>query len=175
MPPRLTYEDSYRFLQKEGWEQHGEIPPLPNRPPRYDDEVLALSFFRTWVEDAPFANLTLPRTYFSRTSVERSSFVNADLSESVANWNDFVDVDFTAADLTGADLRGNCIVRVNFTNATLKGADLRCNTFEDCIFTGADLTGARITQAAGGVLELTDEQRQAIDWQDEDGDEPDGG
>ncbi len=172
---RLSYEESYRFLQREGWEGAGEVPPLPERPPNYFDEVLGLSFFRTYVEDGKMENLTIPRTYFSRSEVRRTSFAGTDLTESVANWNDFEEVDFSRADLTRFDLRASVFRRVRFESAILYDADLRWCHFEECIFEGANLAGARITRETGLGLGLSMVQLEQVDWQEEDGEEPDGG
>src|SRR5262245_8572524 len=64
MPPtRLTYEESCRRLQKQGWLSEDEFPRLPAAMPSFDDEILGLRFFRTFVGDDSFDNLTIPRTY----------------------------------------------------------------------------------------------------------------
>ena len=175
MPERLSYQDSCKFMQREGWLGEGDIPPLPQQPPRYDDEILGVEFFRTYVENARLENLTIPRTYFSRTEIRGSSFAGSDLSESVANWNDFKDVDFSFTDLSGFDFRGCNLVQVRFQGANLRNADLRCCGFEDCDFSAADLTGAKFTKEAGADMNLSGLQRQTIDWHDEDGPDPDGG
>jgi uncharacterized protein YjbI with pentapeptide repeats len=172
---RLSYEDSYRFLQREGWEGTGEILQIPERPPRYDDEVLGLSFFRTWVEEAALENLTIPRTYFSRSKISKTSFIGTDMTESVANWNDFEDVDLSSSDLTGVDFRACTLRRVRFDNALMTNADLRFCEFEECTFVGADLTGAKITREAGVLLGLSPEQHEQVSWQEDDGPEPEGG
>jgi uncharacterized protein YjbI with pentapeptide repeats len=175
MTPRLSYEDSYRYLQREGWEGEGDVPPLCDHIPRYDDEVLCLSFFRTMIEGGNLENLTIPRTYFSRTQIDRTSFRNTDLTESVANWNNFEDVDFSGADLTRLDLRGCEVIRTKFRGAILKDADLRCGSFEDCDFTDADMNGTKLTRETGAGLLLSSMQKAEINWHDEDGEEPDGG
>jgi hypothetical protein len=175
MSERLSYEDSFRVLQREGWEAEGPLVPMLSRAPRYDDEVLGVSFFRTLVEGSKFDNLTLPRTYFSRSEIRQSSFVDADLHESVANWNDVEDVDFSRADLSRFDFRGCDLQGVNFDDAVLVDADLRCCGFRNCSFVGADLTRTKITREAGALLPLSAEQRSQIDWQETDGPDPDGG
>jgi hypothetical protein len=172
---RRSYEDSYRFLQQEGWEGAGEVPPIPERPPGYFDEDLGLSFFRTWVNEGRLENLTIPRTYFSRSTVSKTSFAGTDLTESVANWNDFEDVDFTDSVLTRCDFRACILRRIRFERALLKDADLRRCTFEDCTFAGADLTGAKLTREAGRSLGLSPEQQSQVLWQEENGPDPDGG
>src|SRR5262245_2503728 len=105
MASRLSYDDSCRALQSQQLIDEGEIPPPQERPPRDDDEVLAVSFFRTELADATLERLTLPRTFFGRSEIRAVSFRDTDLSESTANWNDFVDVDFSAADLSRCDFR----------------------------------------------------------------------
>src|SRR5689334_22012247 len=91
---RASYEDSVRRLQKD-YLGPGEIPPMPKRMPRYDDERLGVAFFRTFVgEHDDLSNLTLPRTYFGRSEINDALFCNTDLTESSLCWNDFIDVDF---------------------------------------------------------------------------------
>jgi len=175
MNERLSYEDSFRFLQREGWEGEGDVPPIPERPPAYEDEELGLSFFRSWVNEAKMEHLTIPRTYFSRSTVSKTSFANTDLTESVANWNDFEDVNFSTANLTRFDFRGCVLRRIQFREAILAEADLRFCTFEDCNFQNADLMGAKITREAGKSLVLSTEQETQIAWQEDDGPEPGGG
>jgi len=175
MTQRLPYEDSYRFLQSSGWEGPGDVPPICDHIPRYDDDVLCLSFFRTFIEDATMENLTLPRTYFSRTQIERTSFQNTDLTESVANWNNFEDVDFSKANLTRFDFRACEILRSKFIEADLTEADLRCCSIDECDFTNANMTRTKLTSATGKTLKLSATQRQQIEWHADDGEEPDGG
>jgi uncharacterized protein YjbI with pentapeptide repeats len=176
MPQRLSYEDSCRALQHQQIIEEGNIPPLPARPPRYDDEEpLGVNFFRTELADASLEHLTLPRTFFSRSEVRDVSFQGTDLSESTVNWNDLINVDFSFADLSRCDIRGCVFQRTRFTNASLRGADLRHCSFTDCDFGGADLTGAKLTREAATALQLSREQYLAIDIQADDGDEPDGG
>jgi uncharacterized protein YjbI with pentapeptide repeats len=173
--PRLTYEESCRVLQARKILEPGAIPPLPPAPPRYDDEALGVSFFRTLLADARLENLTLPRTFFGRSEIRATSFRGTDLSESVANWNDFIEVDFRGADLARADLRACLFERVRFAGASLAGADFRYCGFKGCDFTDADLTDAKLTQKAGAALRLSPDQQSVIDWQAEDGEEPAGG
>jgi BTB/POZ domain-containing protein KCTD9 len=170
---RRTYDDSCRELQRQGWIE--DSPPLPTRRPRHDDDVLGVSFFRTLVEDADLSNMTLPRTFFGRSEIHRTSFRNADLAESVLCWNDFVDVDFSSCALARGDLRAASFRGVSFADADLQETDLRRSTFEACKFDGAGLRGAKLTVEQGRALELSAAQRSVIAWQDEDGDEPDGG
>jgi uncharacterized protein YjbI with pentapeptide repeats len=125
--------------------------------------------------DDDLSNITLVRTFFGRSEVRSVSFRNTDLSESTLCWNDFIDVDFTTSRLESSDLRGTTFHNVNFTSADLRNTDLRQSTFEGCDFSGADLQGARLTRAQSTDLKLSQHQMDAIDWQDEDGDEPGGG
>lgn len=173
--PRFSYEDSCRALQEQGILKPGEIPPLPSTLPRYDDETLGVSFFRTGLTAAKLEHLTLPRTFFGRSEIRATSFRDTDLSESTANWNDFIDVDFSAADLSHADLRACLFERVRFAGARLVSVDFRYCGFRNCDFSGADLTDAKLTVKAAKALGLSPEQESLIDWQAEDGDEPEGG
>ncbi|MBX9580667.1 MAG: pentapeptide repeat-containing protein [Gemmataceae bacterium] len=176
---RRSYEESCRLLRRLGYlgvGNSGEIPPLPGRRPRCDDdEPLGVSFFRTFVGDNALEDLTLPRTFFGRSEVGPVSFRNTDLSESTLCWNDFNGVDFTAADLSGGDLRASVFTDTVFLRANLRDADLRRSTFDGCDFTDADLHGAKLTHAQGHDLVLSAEQRRVIDWQDGEGEEPPGG
>jgi len=175
MPERLTYEESCRFLQSERLLREGGIPPIPTHSPRYDDEVLGVDFLRWGIRDSKLESLTLPRTYIGRSEFAQCSFDDTDLSESVANWNDFIDVSFVAANLTGFDTRACNHQRSDFTRAILRNADLRLCNFEDCRFDEADMTGAKLTREAAASLPLSEGQRNSIDWQAEDGPDPDGG
>lgn len=194
-PARLSYEDSYRFLQESGFLEKGAILPLPNRRPRFDDDLThGVHFFRTWVGNGKpfgleasdpnfewptevhhFENLTLPRTYFGRSEISRISFKNTDLSESVLCWNDFIEVDFTHADLVECDLRSSLYTRTLFVCANLRNADLRRSTFEECDFTGADLREVKLMRSQAKVLSLAEEQLKVINWQKSKGTEPPGG
>lgn len=173
--PRLSYEKSCRALQKQKLLEPGDVPPLPRQPPRYDDEEPGVSFFRCMVADAKLEHLTLPHTFISRSEFRASSFADTDLSGSTVNWNDFIDVNFTGADLSGSDFRAGVFNGVKFKKANLTGVDFRYCGFINCDFSGADLTDAKITQPAGRSLRLTAGQQSVIDWQAEDGEEPEGG
>ncbi len=172
---RSSYSDSCLRLQSVGLLPAGEIPPLPDRAPRYDDEVLGVEFFRTLLADVELDDLTLPRTYFAKSEVRAASFRGADLSESTMCWNDFIAVDFRSASLQHADLRASSFERVTFDRADLTGADLRRSTFATCSWTGAVLTGARISRVVAQDLPLSEEQRGQLDLQETEGPEPDGG
>jgi uncharacterized protein YjbI with pentapeptide repeats len=175
MPKRLSYEESCRALQKAQIIETGDVPPLPQGPPRHDDEVSGVSFFRTMLADAKIEHMTLPRTFFGRSEIRATSFHDTDLSESTANWNDFIDVNFSEADLSRSDFRACLFERVRFKHANLAGTDFRYCGFKACDFSGADLTDAKFTTKAGTALQLSPEQKQVIDWQAEDGEEPEGG
>ena len=173
--PRLTYEDSCRRLQPT-YLDAGDIPRLPDRMPRGDDDNLGISFFRTFVgEGDDLGNLTLPRTYFGHSEIRDASFRNTDLAESSLCWNDFVDVDFSEATLARSDLRASSFTGVRFVAADLTGADLRRSTFLRCDFTDAVMAGAVLTHAQGEQLNLSGGQRSEIAWTGFDGPEPSGG
>ena len=174
MPDRVPYAESCRVLQTKELLETDELPSLPVRPPRHDDEQLGVSFFRTRLADVALDGLTLPRTFFGRSEIRSVSFRGSDLSESTANWNDFIDVDFSSADLSRADFRSSTFERVGFRGAVLRGADLRRATFRGCTFTDADMSGARLTRGFGWLLRLSRTQRAVIDWQPP-GPEPEGG
>ena len=59
--------------------------------------------------------------------------------------------------------------------ANLRDADLRRSSFEDCDFTDSVIRGARLTHQQGEDIPISESQREEIDWQDIDGDEPPGG
>ena len=172
---RLSYEDSCRVLQERQVIPAGEIPPLPYDPPRHNDERPGLSFFRTVLADVKLDKLTLPRTFFGRSEIRAVSFRGSDLSQSRANWNDFIEVDLTSADLSNSDMRACVFNRVRFTGTCLAGVDFRYCGFKGCSFSGADMTDARLTRKAGVALRLSPEQQSVVDWQSDDGDEPEGG
>ncbi len=170
---RLSYEESCEKLTPDFI---AETPPMPARIPRFDDEVLGLSFFRTFIgEGADFAHLTIPRTFAARSEFNDVSFRNTDLSESCLCWNDFVDVDFTGADLGAADLRSSVYQGVTFDAANLQGADLRRSSFEGCSFANARLDGAIASRSQKSDLSLSAEQSRVVDWRWRAGPEPDGG
>jgi BTB/POZ domain-containing protein KCTD9 len=192
---RLSYDESCKLLQRYNYLSKGEMPPLPDHRPQFDDRAsIGVRFFRTWVgvsrpfglkpsrpeDDVDVAahaleNLTLPRTYFGRSEIGPISFKNTDLSESTLCWNDFIEVNFTDADLSRSDLRASIFRQVSFVRANLRSADLRHSTFDECDFTAADMAEAKLTRKRGEAIHLSDEQRKLIDWQESDGDEPPGG
>lgn len=174
MNPRLSYEESCRKLQP-SHVNAGDIPPMPDRLPQYDDpDPLGVSFFRMMVCD-DFSNLTLPRTFFGRSQITGTAFRNTDLTESNLCWNDFINVDFTDAILAKSDLRAALFSKVKFVSADLSNADLRRSTFEHCDFTRARMDGAILTHDQAAALGLCEEQRTSIFWVGDDGPEPAGG
>jgi uncharacterized protein YjbI with pentapeptide repeats len=176
LPSRRSYEDSCELLQELGYLEKGYIPSIPDHQPQYDDEEpLGVCFFRTFVGEGELENLTLPRTYFARSEVGPVSFRNTELSESTLCWNDFHEVNFTDADLSRSDLRASHFTESVFVRANLRNADLRLSKFEQCDFTEADMLGAKLTHEQGENLALSVKQRQEIDWQDSNGEEPPGG
>ncbi len=182
MNERISYEESYRRLQERGHFPENAVPPIrPQLPSIQDEAPLGISFFRTFVGEEEtgliedIANMTLPRTFFGRTEVRQTSFKHTNLSESCLCWNDFIQVDFTKACLSGSDLRASLYDHVLFVQADLSGADLRHSIFDACDFTGAVMKDVKLTHDQGRLLNLLESQRREIDWQDEDGEEPEGG
>lgn len=173
---RKPYEESCRTLIAKGLLEE-PIPPLPPRMPAYDDEGDAgVCFFRTHLEDADLAGLTLPRTFFGRSLVARCSWVGTDLSESQLAWNDFEDVDFSSALLVRADLRASNYERCRFDGADLSGADLRNSAYLGCTFRGAHLAGARVSKALLARLGLDAAQQASVSVEiDDEEDVPGGG
>jgi BTB/POZ domain-containing protein KCTD9 len=173
---RLSYEASFARLQRDGLDGSETTPPIPERLPQYDDEVLGLEFFRTNISDgADFSNLTLPRTFFGKSEISNANFRNADLTESNLCWNDFIDVDFSDAVLARADLRASHFTRVVFARTDLRDCDLRSAQFSDCSFEGADMAGALLSKPQGDTLCLSISQRSGIAWSVDDGPLPGGG
>jgi uncharacterized protein YjbI with pentapeptide repeats len=174
MMKRFSYLESCLQLQALSLLDGGQPPRMRDRMPRYDDgEPWGVSFFRTKVTDDSLANLTLPRTYFGRSEISRVSFRNTDFTESSLCWNDFVDVDFSATTLAQCDLRSSQFDRVKFIGADLRVADMRRSWFNACIFDDAIMDGAVLTRAQASRMAISETQRAAIDWRDEDGPEPD--
>ena len=171
MANRKTYKESCQVLKDQQLLEGDAVPELPARSPRYDDEQLGVSFFRTQLTDAQLEGLTLPRTFFGRSEIHGVSFRSTNLSQSTACWNDFVDVDFGDADLTGASI----FHRVNFRGAILRGADLRRTSFTGCTFADADVTSAKLSRSLLWFFRLSYAQRRSIDWQSDHGPEPEGG
>jgi BTB/POZ domain-containing protein KCTD9 len=172
---RVSYPESCRRLQAAGLLDDGELPRMPDRVPRYDDETVGVSFFRTWVNEVDFSNLTLPRIYVGRSKIERVSFHNADLIESNLCWNDFLEVDFSAAVLARSDLRRSVFYRVNFTDADLCGTDFRGSSFKGCVFDRAIMNGAILAGKQSAQMSLDQAQKTSIEWRKAEGPNPDGG
>lgn len=171
---RRSYADSCRELERQGWIKRAPPQPPPRRPQPGDDGR-GISFLRTSVSDATLSHLTIPRTFFGRSEVARTSFHDTDLSESTLCWNDFIDVDFKEASLVECDLRASLFERVDFRDADLSGADMRRSSFVDCSFVGTQMTDAKLTSDQIAAWFFSDVQRKAIDWQDDEGEEPEGG
>src|SRR5262245_527351 len=176
MMKRFSYLESCLKLQALRLLDGGEPPRIPDRMPRYDDgEPWGVCFFRLIVTDKVLSNLTLPRTYFGRSEISNVSFRNTDLTESNLCWNDFVNVDFSATTLARCDLRSSVFDRVKFIDADLRATDMRGSWFGACIFINAIMNGAVLTRAQASRMAISEAQKAAIDWRDEDGPEPDGG
>ena len=177
---RLSYEDSYAKLQDD-FIPAGPIPAMPESMPCFvdaaDDNHKEVGFrlYLKLVEEVDFSYLTLCRSFIGRSEINECSFHNTDLSESNMTWNNFIAVDFSQAVLVNCDMRSSFYEEVNFVEADLSRADLRQSSFEDCDFTDAIMQGTILTQIQGGVLNLSEEQRAAIAWTDDEGDEPEGG
>lgn len=173
---RVGYESSCRLLQALGLLEPGDIPPVPDHRPRHDDEEpLGVSFFRTSVGEGDLENLSLLRTFIGRSEVGPISFRNSDLSESGLCWNDFIDVDFSDCDLPDSDLRASIFKSVKFVRANLRNTDFRRSHFERCDFTDAEMLGAKLARIQAKMVRLSPKQQREIDWQAEEGPEPDGG
>lgn len=174
---RLSYDDSILRLREIGLLQANEHPPLPDHLPQpEDEEPLGLNFYRTFLgEGADLGGLSIPRTFFGRSEISNASFRNSDLTESNLRWNDFIDVNFSEATLARADFRASAYTRVNFTQADLRGADMRYADFDECVFDGAVMDGVVLTRKQGSRLALSNAQKAAIAWCDDDGPEPNGG
>ncbi|MBN6104752.1 pentapeptide repeat-containing protein [Xanthomonas sp. CFBP 8703] len=175
MGTRQSYEASCLRLQP-SYLEPGDVPPVPDHLPQYDDEEpLGVNFFRTAIDGEDLSNLTLPRTFFGRSEISKVSFQNTDFSESNLSLNEFTHVDFSSALLTQSDMRGSVFSNTSFESADLRASDLRRSSFENCIFTDALMAGTVLTIAQGNILPLSDRQRAEIAWADADGDEPGGG
>lgn len=152
------------------------MPPLVDHLPRHDDDVLGVSFFRTFVgEGDDLSNLFIPHTFFGRSDINDAAFRNTDLTESNLCWNDFADVDFSDAILAGSDLRASGFERVKFVRTDLRRADLRRSHFTDCDFDGALMAGAKATHDQKSLMVLRKRQIDDIKWCRDPGDEPGGG
>jgi BTB/POZ domain-containing protein KCTD9 len=171
---RLDYKESCQRLSVLGIADCDPPPPIPNRLPRHDDDDVGVSFFRTSVQ-GDLSDLTLPRTFFGRSEISDARFRNADLHESNFCWNDFVDVDFSDSVLSGSDLRASQFERVSFIGANLGSADLRHSTFTQCKFDRASMAGTILTKRQGEGLSLSPAQISAINWVEDEGEEPEGG
>ena len=173
---RIGYEQSLQVLQLLGYLSDGEMPPLLPRPPRFNGvEPLGLTFYKTLLTGNDIENMNIPRTYIGHAEVGPISFRNTNLSESTLCWNDFIGVDFADADLSKCDLRATVFQDVNLENADLSNADLRRSTFENCNFKTAKMSGTKVARSQSRSLPLSEEQIEEIDWQEHEGEEPEGG
>jgi hypothetical protein len=179
---RRTLAKTWQHLEKEGDDMPRDAkgkPFVPPQMPRYDDDELGFSFFRTRADEADYSHCTLPRTYVGRSEFNGVNFHDTDLSASRMCWDDFFDCDFSKADLSGCDMRASNFVRCKFDGADLRRADLRMSSFEGSSFKGANLKGAVMDNdsAADWAADehLSKTQIAAIVWHDEPGEEPDGG
>jgi uncharacterized protein YjbI with pentapeptide repeats len=177
MAARLSCQLSYARLCDLGLLGPDELLSLPKRMPRHDDEgLLGFSVFRQRLDDdLDLSDLSLPRTFFRRSEINRVCFRNSDLHESNLCWNDFLGTDFTDADLARSDMRSSIFKRVVFVNANLDAADLRGASFIDCNFQGATMSGAALTREQCATVHLSEAQRLAVAWHEDDGPEPGGG
>jgi len=175
MPERLSYADSCQALKAAQIIDFVDVPRQPYDRPRHGDAGLGVRFFQKEIVGAKLEHLTLPNTFFSRSEFRNTSFRDSLLTECTANWNDFIEVDFTNADLSRSDLRACLFERVSFRGVKLVGVDFRYCGFKHCDFKDADLTDAKMTQKMGAALKLSEEQKSVIDWQSEEGEEPEGG
>jgi len=171
--PRVPYQASFqRARDRAGLE--GDPKPKVRALPRYHEETLGPSWFRTAVGNHDLQNLTLPGLYIGRSDVREVSFAGSDLHLSAFNWSDFEDCDFSRCDLSRSDLRACNFRNCRFTAADLSRADLRNSGFEDCDFVGARLDDAILMNDQKDAIALPDVQASGIKWTDE-YEEPEGG
>jgi|ERR1700733_3515038 BTB/POZ domain-containing protein KCTD9 len=173
---RLSYELSCARLLELRMLADDTYPPMPDRLPQQDDEVLGVSVFRTRLDDdLDLSGLTLRRTFFGRSEINRVSFRNSDLRESNLCWNDFIGTDFARADLAGSDVRSSIFKQVLFVAANLDGADLRGSSFLNCDFKRASMKGTVLTYQQVEMMQLSNPQKREIAWRKDEGEEPKGG
>ena len=173
---RKTFDETISFLKQIGLVEEDQSPTLPLTMPHYDDDhPCGFSIFRMGIEDIELSELDMRRTFFSKSEIANCSFRNTDLGESNLCWNDFIQVDFSDANLSNSDLRASIYDRVNFSGCDLSGSDLRQSDFSECDFSSAIMKKTRLTRASGAVMPLSQKQKDEIDWQDTEGDEPGGG
>jgi len=170
---KLSYAASFDFAQAQiGLD--GEPRPRVRRRPRYDDEPLGPSIFRTEVVEQSLPKLTLPGLYIGRSRLANVSLAGSDLHLSTFNWSDFADCDFSECDLSRCDLRGCNVERCTFVGADLRRSDLRVSGFANCDFSKAQLDSAILNLDQRLELSLTDEQASIVAWTDKP-EEPEGG
>lgn len=176
---RLSYEDSYKLLQRLNHlpaSTGGTTPHKPDHRPQFDDEdLVGIRFFRTSLVESDLESLTLTRAFFGRSEIASVTFKNTNLSESTLCWNDFSGVNFSDADLSDCDLRASLFRECSFVRANLRDADLRRSNFKQCDFADANLRGAKLTHKQGEQIHLSEQQKAEVDWQESDGEQPPGG
>ncbi|MDO6527482.1 pentapeptide repeat-containing protein [Motilimonas sp. 1_MG-2023] len=173
---RKTFEETISALRELGLVFDDQSPRLPEALPHYDDEdPCGFSVFRMGIEDMDLSNLDMRRTFFSKSEISNCSFRRTDLEESNLYWNNFIGVNFSSANLSRSDLRASIYEKVDFSEADLSGSDLRQAEFNSCDFNGSAMAGAKLTKASGAAMPLSEKQRDEIDWQDTEGEEPGGG
>lgn len=173
---RKTFEETVSHLRALGLVSDTEQPRIPDAMPQFDDEEpCGIGLFRAGLEELSLAGLEMPRSFVSRSEVVDCDFSGTNLAESNLCWSDFIDVDFSGADLHAADLRNTVFERADFTDADLSNADLRHSDLLDCTLTGARLAGAKLGTVIKEQLQLSDEQRRSVDWQEDEGEEAPGG
>lgn len=168
---RRNYEESIdHLIATSGMIDPCRRPTKPPRIPRYDDDSpLGLSFFKMFVTEVDFSNLTIPRTYFGRAEINDCSFKDCALWESSMCWCEFENVDFSKAELMRSDMRSSIFTRCDFRAALLVDSDLRHSIFLECSFDDAQMTNAKLTRVPWWLLRhprirLTDEQKNVVRW-----------
>jgi hypothetical protein len=153
----------------------GEPRPDVLRPPRYDDEEVGPSVFRSLVADVDLTDLTLPGLYVARSQMTSCNFARSDLHLSTFNWSDITHCEFTDCDLRGSDLRACNFADCSFRGADLSDADVRGSAFERCDFSGATCNGLILNRRRGLLgwsfeelkLPLSRDQQARVKWTSE--------
>jgi uncharacterized protein YjbI with pentapeptide repeats len=169
-PPQASFDEA-----KEALGLFGEARFEVQKRPRHDDEEPGPSIFRSRVEGARLARLTLAGLFVGRSELLDVSLTDCDLHLSNLCWNDFKSCSFDSSSLADSDLRRSYFENCSFRETDLARADLRGSTFKNCDFRGANLTGAIATGDFKSTSELTPEQASSMLWNEGPGEEPDGG
>jgi BTB/POZ domain-containing protein KCTD9 len=173
---RKTFAETIVVLKQLGLVSKTKSLELPKAQPRYDDAApCGFILFRTGIDDIDLSNLDMRRSFFSKSEISNCSFNGTDLTESSLCWNDFISVDFSSVNFSKSDLRASKYDEINFSGCELFGADLRHAKFDSCDFKGAAMAGVKLTKATAANLLLSTKQKNEIDWQEMDGEEPAGG